>query len=142
MEEFEDRLEVQKIPYLAQSFGIDLGYSFSWYLKGPYSKSVARDGYTIYEMSNRGERPHIHENLAKNERVQEFKKIIVPHMNDPTWLEIAASIVYLRREQYTDEQLDQIIGYLIEDMTSGYKNFDEDIVRNVISDLAEYGLIN
>lgn len=142
MEEFEDRLEVQKIPFLAQSFGIDLDYSFSWYLKGPYSKIVARDGYSIYESLRNGQTPNLDESLSNDERLNQFREFISPYMNDPTWLEIAASLVYLRQENYADEPLDQIIGYLIEDLTYGYKNFDETSVRSVISDLSKSDLLN
>lgn len=142
MEEFEDRLEVQKIPYIAQSFGIDFGYSFSWYLKGPYSKAVTQDGYQIYNMLKSGKTPNIQEDLANDSKVKAFHEIINPFKNDPTWLEIAASLIYLRKNQYQDEPLTQIVGFLIEDMTCGYKNFDEDIVRNVISDVVERRLLN
>ena len=62
-------------------------------------------------------------------------------MDDPIWLEIAASLIYLREETYGDNPLDQIIGYLIEDLTSGYKNFDEEKVRKVLSDLVRIRLL-
>ena len=142
MEEFDDRLEVQKIPFLAQSFGINLDYSFTWYLKGPYSKTVAKDGFTVYELLKNDQTPNLNQDLLNHERLNEFREFISPHMDDPLWLEVAASLVYLRKENYAEEPLDQIIGYLIEDLTYGYKNFDEALVRRVISELHTTELLN
>lgn len=140
MDEFEDRLEVQKIPYLAQQYGLDLGYTFSWYLKGPYSKQVTQDGFLIHNTLQRGEQIKPGHFLDK-QILQEFREIIEPHMNDPTWLEIAGSLLYLRNEMYSGRPLDQIIGLLIEDLTCGYKNFDESLVRVVISDVISSQLL-
>lgn len=47
MDTFQDRLILQKAIYLVQSVGINLGYHYSWYLKGPYSTSLAADGFSI-----------------------------------------------------------------------------------------------
>lgn len=41
----EQRMEVQKAVYLVQAAGIALGYTYGWYLKGPYSPSLTRDYY-------------------------------------------------------------------------------------------------
>jgi uncharacterized protein YwgA len=40
---FRDRLAVQKTVYLAQAAGLDLGYHFGWYIRGPYCSAVAKD---------------------------------------------------------------------------------------------------
>jgi len=47
MKEFNDRLVLQKAIYLAQEAGVDMGYPFCWYLKGPYSSQLAVDGFAI-----------------------------------------------------------------------------------------------
>ena len=140
MKEFEDRLEVQKIPYLAQEYGIDLGYDFKWYLKGPYSKQVTHDGYQIYELLKNGQQVP-HGETTDEQKLKEFREIITPFMNDSTWLEIAGSLLYLKKENYPEKSFDEIVGFLIEDLTCGYKNFDEDLVRSVISDLRSIHLI-
>ena len=44
---FEDRLIMQKAVYLAQTAGVNLGYYYHWYLYGPYSPSLTRDGFAI-----------------------------------------------------------------------------------------------
>lgn len=40
---FDDRKRLQKAIYLAQIAGIDLGYRYGWYIKGPYSTDLTRD---------------------------------------------------------------------------------------------------
>lgn len=42
--EFDDRLEMQKMVYLLQNMGISVGrYSFLWYKHGPYSQTLQND---------------------------------------------------------------------------------------------------
>lgn len=48
---FEQRLRSQKTQYLAQAFGVSPNYSFSLYLRGPYSTSLAHDLFKIKENS-------------------------------------------------------------------------------------------
>ena len=43
---FEDRLRLQKYVYIMERLGLDLGYSFSGYLRGPYSPDLADDYYS------------------------------------------------------------------------------------------------
>ena len=47
---FGDRLKLQKIVYIAKYFGIDIGYSFNEYLRGPYSPELADDYYRLSEL--------------------------------------------------------------------------------------------
>jgi hypothetical protein len=44
---FERRLILQKAVYLAQAAGVDLGYFFRWYLRGPYCSGLARDAFSV-----------------------------------------------------------------------------------------------
>ena len=75
--------------------------------------------------------------IKESEKLQELAKIMKPYLNNTEWLEIAASLVYLKKDSYNEKKLDDIIGYLIEDLTYGYKNFNETLVRSVISDMLE-----
>ena len=143
MEDFDDRLKFQKILFLAQHYGIDFGYTFSWYLKGPYSKVVSKDGYSIQEqMSTQGTLLSISKTTVDKEMITKLVDLIKPFSNDPEWLEIASSIIYLKKETYKEESLERIIGFLIEDLTSGYKNFEEEKVRKIIADLIRLKLLN
>lgn len=141
MGSLDERIRVQKITYLAQCFGLELDYKFSWYIRGPYSKDVTKSGFEIYENKidlNQFQTSH----ELDNQRVERFSKFIAPHLTDTLWLEIASSAIYLRKKSYAGQPLDQTIGYLLEDLTYGYKNFDEDLVRNVLNEIAEEKLLN
>ena len=47
VDEFDDRLILQKTIYLVQAKGIHLGYYYKWYLHGPYCSSLTKDLYAI-----------------------------------------------------------------------------------------------
>jgi hypothetical protein len=52
--EFTERLILQKTVYLLQAAGVRLGYSFSWYRRGPYSSTLTRDAFAIVAESMQG----------------------------------------------------------------------------------------
>jgi uncharacterized protein YwgA len=44
---FQDRLILQKAIYLAQAAGVDLGYYYHWYLHGPYCSALTSDAFAV-----------------------------------------------------------------------------------------------
>src|SRR5207253_11490502 len=52
---FSNRLNVQKKIYLAQIAGIDLGYRFGWYIRGPYSTGLTQDAFTLKDEISSGD---------------------------------------------------------------------------------------
>ena len=42
----EDKIRLQKYVYIMERLGLNLGYSFSGYLRGPYSPDLANDYYS------------------------------------------------------------------------------------------------
>lgn len=139
MDEFDDRLQVQKTTYLAQKHGLNLEYLFAWDIRGPYCKQVSENAHDILDGKVTASPT---ENSLDNEKLEKYKMFITPHLNDSDWLEIASSLVYLKTKTYSGEQLNDIVGYLIEDLTVGLKNFDEDLVRDIILDLDKANLLN
>lgn len=107
----DDRLVVQKAVYLAQT-AVPLGYSYGWYLRGPYSPRLAQD-YYMYAQSNRA-------NDINTELKETVKALLRPvknlikakpdHTSLTHWLELLASLHYLRvqRKKSRDEAIDQI----------------------------------
>lgn len=101
MQDYDFRLKLQKIVYLFEDlFKLDMGFSHSWYVRGPYCKELASAGYTLSESS-----PEKREEL-KNElnvsdkiavKIEKAKSLLEPHLNDSNWLELAASIKYLKK---------------------------------------------
>ena len=47
IDSLQDRIRLQKAIYLSQEAGVPLGYRFGWYVRGPYSKGLARDYYYL-----------------------------------------------------------------------------------------------
>lgn len=96
-----DRIALQKVVCLTQEAGLQLGYSFNWYVRGPYSPSLASDYYQL---------------AAERDAVEgEAKKFVLTDMaltavnkvaavldapngiplNRVQWLELIASIAFL-----------------------------------------------
>ncbi len=54
MGSFNDRLIVQKATYLCQAAGVQLGYMFRWYLRGPYSPGLTKDVFVFADEGSAG----------------------------------------------------------------------------------------
>ena len=96
-----DRKKVQKAVYLGQLTGIDLGYRFGWYLKGPYSPSLTRDYFDLEEAIASGDRDHEDKELEKIV-IKKLKKVVPimkhgpeVHLSQEDWLELVASVHFL-----------------------------------------------
>lgn len=94
-DDFDNRLEMEKIIYLLEEKGVSLGeYSFNWYKHGPYSQALLDDMF------------HSHSQLAGEiewsanikEKIAGIKRIIQSKMNyeDKNWAECLASILFLK----------------------------------------------
>lgn len=97
-----DRKRIQKAVYLGQLTGVDLGYRFSWYLMGPYSTSLTQDYYQLVEAIDLGDKSF--ENMKLLSLVKKKLQTILPvfqkpeqvQLDDQDWLELVASLHYLR----------------------------------------------
>lgn len=103
---FEDRLLLQKRIFLLAMTGVDLGYTFSWYLRGPYSPGLTRDAFTIDEAQKKGmnaaEMPTPH--LIQT-RLLDLKDALGSKWNDPVHLELLASVLFLAKSSDADENI-------------------------------------
>lgn len=95
METFDGRLKLQKTIYLMQAFDLYLGYNFTWYIRGPYCTELTKDGYALIPVCDSVSIGQFKDPDAQR-RFSIFKKFIEGHENDPDWLEIVASIHFLR----------------------------------------------
>lgn len=109
MSTFEARLRFQKTVYLLQAFGINRGYDFSWYLRGPHCSLAAHDGYGlrgVYDLIPDGGPPF--KSARANEAFKKFCHFMYGKGIDE--LEIAASLHYLKRaEQWDDERVKKAV---------------------------------
>ena len=103
---FSKRLILQKKVYLAQVTGIDLGYRFGWYLRGPYSKSLTAEAFELVEDFQQDETSVETAPIGKDKRAQLNK--VKPLCEIPSgedfeegvWLELLASLHFLRHVAY------------------------------------------
>lgn len=99
----ESRIQMQKAIYLAQAIGVDLGYRFGWYVRGPYSSALADDYYGA------AKDPRLQQFVAaENLKVQlePLAKVIskAPQtVSAAGWLEAVASLDYMLRVQRVPE---------------------------------------
>jgi hypothetical protein len=96
--EFDDRLIAQKLVCLLELKGIDLGYSCSLYVRGPYSPDLTQDLYafpTEFAALNSGSRltPHEKESAGELGRIFGLK---------PVSLEVGATYGYYTLRQKSD----------------------------------------
>lgn len=92
--DFDARLILQKTVYLMEQFGLNIGYYFSWYLRGPYSPSLARDTYALVK-SYREVQAVKFANPSQERRFCEFLTFIKPFSRNQAYLEKIASIHFL-----------------------------------------------
>ena len=97
----EDRKVVQKVVFLGQKAGADLGYQYGWYLMGPYSPELTQDYFILASDLSKGEASYKEYKLIDelNQKLDSIKELLkVPigiPLSQPDWLELLASVVYL-----------------------------------------------
>jgi uncharacterized protein YwgA len=100
MDNFNNRLKYQKLIYLAQNMGINIGYGYSWYVRGPYAPTLTRTLFNIkenpalFDQWNTIKFKHEDEILK---RVEKLKTTLGSNFDDPKYLEVLASINYLQK---------------------------------------------
>lgn len=96
LEKFGDRLLLQKRIFLLQMSGVDLGYRFSWYLRGPYSPTLTQDAFAIDdERRSGGAVPTAALPAVVQDTVAALRSRFRENWNDPEAMELAASLVFL-----------------------------------------------
>lgn len=131
-EDFSERLLIQKTAYLLQVFDLNLGYRYTWYLHGPYSKELTTDIYNI-NTSLKVVEIHFTDEFFKN-KFQKLLDFLSDKNKDPRWLELITSVHFLRHLNKPKEEILKII--TIE------KNFTEDDFNHAWSYLKSNSLIS
>lgn len=105
MDHFSGRLQFQKTVHILQSFGIDLGYRYNWYLRGPYCPDLTKSGFELKDiMPKLWNIPIEFEDEIDQIHYNNFKAFMMDKKNDPNALEIASSICFLRNEEGLDKK--------------------------------------
>jgi uncharacterized protein YwgA len=100
----------QKTVYLLQATGLEFGYRFKWYLKGPYSPELADDideafacqKYYEEEAEDYEFQPEV------KEKIKKFQDILGDRKEDAEWLELIVSLHFLA-VHYPDKKPQQML---------------------------------
>jgi hypothetical protein len=128
----DDRISIQKLICLVQEAGLQLGYSFNWYVRGPYSPGLTSDYYQIASNRETIEADASSYTLSQpaREAVQEVGGIAnapaQTNLPKVLWLELIASIAFLvRRYRMSRESAEAKIQtskpYLAPHFNAGYE---------------------
>ncbi|RYD02611.1 hypothetical protein N752_25115 [Desulforamulus aquiferis] len=104
MDTFSNRLDLQKSFYLMQVFGVDLGFRFGWYLRGPYCSELTKTAFELKEeadiISNiQGQLPQYVESRIENYR-HWISSTKPEHISPIAWKELLGSLHYLKHIAY------------------------------------------
>ena len=138
VEKFEHRLMLQKYVFISKFLGLNLGYSHSIYLRGPYSSALADDYYKLADhySSYRGDYTKALESLD----TEKFLEVI--EEKDAKWLEIASTIlsVYDRhRKKFYGAELKK---YVISISCNIKSTIEVEKIHRVFEELKKFGLID
>lgn len=131
----EERLKLQKTIYLLQTYGLRLGYGFSWYRYGPYSQDLVYDAYTV--LASEKERYEQEANSwnfsdSTMKRFKSFQEICSGVLSDPKKLELAASVDFVRKTWHQGAKRSEMPGLFT---THKQRYFNGDHIKD--SDIKE-----
>ena len=137
---FEDRLMMQKMVYLLQEAGVNIGhYGFDWYKHGPYSQALLDDMY----MEDKVESIEVNYTAEAQECIDKLK--VMFHDKDAeleygikNWTECLASIHFLRKKELGSNVSEEAVLQILRDRKphldndslnrKAYKAIDEFVV--------------
>jgi len=90
---FSTRLRIQKILYLLQELGLQTGWKFSWYVRGPYSPDLAHELFEHQQKGTRDSRVQDDERKA----LERFREKFGASPLSAQQLEAAAAVVFVAK---------------------------------------------
>ena len=99
---FDDRIVCQKKVYLLQCLGTDLGYSYNWYVRGPYSPALANYVYSNIDLlaSTNFDKYKLVSNAENNtNRVNDLQNKKPDNSSMASWYELLASLLYIEKNK-------------------------------------------
>jgi uncharacterized protein YwgA len=144
MDSFEGRLILQKAIYLIQEAGVDLGYYFSWYLRGPYCSALASDGFAIQHEIESGVDDSQSWKLGPDScsKLNSVRALVQPlpksEEDKARQLELLASVKFLiDRKNISKDDIDELTSTL----KKYGKRFERSEVKKAVGDLKQHGFV-
>lgn len=144
--DFTARLILQKTIYLLQGLhGLDLGYRYSWYLRGPYSSTLTRDVFEIVENRTLQDSIWQRHKLSSSAKdiLTRFKRAVFDtkpaDMDLAVWLELLSSTHYLLNDPSRKDKSKSAIHAELLKLKPHFKNYVSafDTAWHVITSTAE-----
>jgi uncharacterized protein YwgA len=136
--EFDDRIKLQKYVFISKYFGYDHDYNFNIYLRGPYSSDLAEDYYNISDNKNNEE---IIPDLDID--TKSFKKLVDDKQIE--WLESATTMLSIYSTYYSKDEVekDKVEGErLIRDTQTIKEKINGNVIKHVFNDLKNQHVFN
>lgn len=147
--DFNSRKILQKKIYLLQLTGIDLGYRYNWYLYGPYCPALASDTFSLRdEIEYDQEFDDYQLNSKTLDKLGILRKIVdLPDnliTNEPEWLELLASLHYLKHIAYWPGKNNPEFDKVFEKLGQSKPHFRDkrQLAEVAWKQLVEVGLVN
>jgi uncharacterized protein YwgA len=143
IDSFPKRLILQKAIYLAQAIGVNFGYHYRWYLKGPYCNSLADDGFAVAsQIDNKDEYKGWTLDKVAVSALEKIKPIVSEKKGGieklAKDLELLASVHFLIVRGQVSE--DNILG-IVKILQDNNKIFNAQEVQEALAKLRRYDLI-
>ena len=88
---FSARKQLQKLVYLSEVFGIEMGFKFHWYIHGPYSPRLTR----VMFDKEKGRSIKIKDQSNFESKISELKSFLGDDISHSDKLELIASVHYV-----------------------------------------------
>jgi uncharacterized protein YwgA len=111
---FDSRIISQKKIFLLQEMGIDIGYSYNWYIRGPYSPDLANYIYDNLDMlKDHDFSAYKLSNAAKGaiDTINDLEETKPQNLTVVSWYELLASVLYIIRKWNKENPYETLIKY-------------------------------
>ncbi len=95
MGEFDNRLKLQKLIYIIQSSGLNLGYKFRLYLHGPYCTLLSREGFDM-PLLNEAKVAYF-EDIEYEKKIKKVIEFLGEYKAHADNMEIIASLIFFHK---------------------------------------------
>lgn len=111
---FDERLLSQKKIFLLQELGVDIGYSYNWYIRGPYSPDLTTYIFNNLDVLKEHDfsKYHLSEKVQKKiDSINALAEARPEVLSVPSWYELVASVLYIRKEWKKEDVFECLVQY-------------------------------
>ena len=114
METFSERKRVQKMVYLLDKvFHLNFGYSYNWYLHGPYSPELTRIIFDLIEKEREDIAKPVKLSAADRAKISRLKLFLCDDIESTDALELLVSLHYLLNcSSDSDSRIEDAVNFL------------------------------